>query len=86
MKYTTGAEGSGSSSKKEFIQFLNIVRRSTFENANILILLRMRDLISEKGLKSLLNDLDRLYVRPARYLAGGSRAAQARWAGKKLKM
>ena len=32
------AEGSGSSSKREFIQFLNIARRSTFENANILIL------------------------------------------------
>ncbi len=26
------AEGSGSSSKKEFIQFLNVARRSTFEN------------------------------------------------------
>lgn len=33
------AEGSGSSFKKEFKQFLNIARRSTFENANILILL-----------------------------------------------
>lgn len=54
------AEGSGSSSKKEFIQFLNIARRSTFENANILILLRMRDLISEKSLQNLLDDLDRL--------------------------
>ena len=54
------AEGSGSSSKKEFIQFLNIARRSTFENANILILLRMRDLISEKSLEKLLDDLDRL--------------------------
>ncbi len=32
------AEGSGSNSKKEFKQFLNIARRSTFENANILIL------------------------------------------------
>ena len=31
------AEGSGSSSKKEFFQFLNIARRSTFENANILL-------------------------------------------------
>ncbi|MBW1716845.1 MAG: four helix bundle protein [Deltaproteobacteria bacterium] len=41
------AEGSGSSSKKEFIQFLNIARRSTFENANILILLRT----SKKTLK-----------------------------------
>ena len=54
------AEGSGSSSKKEFIQFLNIARRSTFENANILILLRMRELISEKSLEKLLDDLDRL--------------------------
>jgi four helix bundle protein len=54
------AEGSGSSSKKEFIQFLNIARRSTFENANVLILLRMRDLISEKSLEKLLDDLDRL--------------------------
>ena len=54
------SEGSGSSSKKEFIQFLNIARRSTFENANILILLRMRGLISEKSLEKLLDDLDRL--------------------------
>ncbi len=30
------AEGSGSTSKREFLNFLNIVRRSTFENANIL--------------------------------------------------
>ena len=54
------SEGSGSSSKKEFIQFLNIARRSTFENANILILLRMRELISEKNLEKLLDDLDKL--------------------------
>ena len=54
------AEGSGSSSKKEFKQFLNIARRSTFENANILILLRMRDLISEKSLEKLIDDLDKL--------------------------
>ena len=54
------AEGSGSSSKKEFIQFLNIARRSTFENANILILLRMRDLITEESLNKLLDDLDKL--------------------------
>jgi four helix bundle protein len=31
------AEGSGSSSKKEFTQFLNMARRSTYENATILI-------------------------------------------------
>ena len=54
------AEGSGSSSKKEFIQFLNIARRSTFENANIVILLKMRELISEEKLQKLLDDLDRL--------------------------
>ena len=54
------AEGSGSSSKREFKQFLNIARRSTFENANILILLRMKDLISEESLQKLLDDLDRL--------------------------
>ena len=30
------AEGSGSLSKKEFKNFLNIARRSTFENANFI--------------------------------------------------
>jgi len=54
------AEGSGSSSKKEFKQFLNIARRSTFENANILILLQKRKLISENSLNNLLNNLDSL--------------------------
>jgi four helix bundle protein len=34
------AEGSGASSKKEFSRFLNIARRSTFENANILIFVK----------------------------------------------
>ena len=54
------AEGSGSSSKKEFIQFLNIARRSTFENANILILLQRRELISAQVLQKLLDQLDHL--------------------------
>jgi four helix bundle protein len=54
------AEGSGSDSKKEFKQFLNIARRSTFENANILILLFRRKLISEERLNDLLTELDRL--------------------------
>ena len=54
------AEGSGSSSKKEFKQFLNIARRSTFENANILILLERRNLISKESLDELLTKLDRL--------------------------
>ena len=39
------AEGSGSNSKKEFIQFLNIARRSTFENANMIMVYQMKNLI-----------------------------------------
>jgi len=54
------AEGSGSSSTKEFKQFLNIARRSTFENANILILLNKISLLSEKSLDSILKRLDAL--------------------------
>jgi len=54
------AEGSGSSFKKEFKQFLNVARRSTFENANILILLKRKDLITEGCLERLLDKLDHL--------------------------
>ena len=54
------AEGSGSSSNKDFQHFLNIARRSTFENANILILLRRRDIISDVKLSGLLDKLDLL--------------------------
>ena len=52
------AEGSGSNSKKEFIQFFNIARRSTFENANILILLNRRKLINDEELNLLLEQLE----------------------------
>ena len=54
------AEGSGSSSKKEFKNFLNIARRSTFENANILILLGRRNLITSNLMNDNLKDLDKL--------------------------
>jgi len=54
------AEGSESSSDKEFANFLNYARRSTFENANILIILRMRNLITEKIKNELLEELDHL--------------------------
>ncbi len=54
------AEGSGSNSAKEFAHFLNIARRSTFENANILILLQRRELVSKKALEKLLDELDHL--------------------------
>ena len=57
------AEGSGSNSTRDFSKFLNIARKSTFENANILILLRMRELIDEQTLEKLLdawtNSVDR---------------------------
>jgi len=54
------AEGSGSTSKKEFRQFLNVARRSTFENANILILFRKRELITPESLNRFLDQLDHL--------------------------
>ena len=54
------AEGSGSTSKKEFKQFLNVARRSTFENANILILFRKRELITQESLNRFLDQLDHL--------------------------
>ena len=54
------AEGSGSSSKKEFRKFLDIARRSTYENANILILLEKRNFISQERLGGFLDRLDHL--------------------------
>ena len=54
------AEGSGSSSKKDFKNYLNIARRSTFENANILILLERRSLITSDQVDENLSNLDKL--------------------------
>jgi four helix bundle protein len=54
------AEGSGSTSNKEFNQFLNIARRSLFENANVLIVLNRRHLISAIKMNDLLAKLDHL--------------------------
>ena len=54
------AEGSGSTSNKEFKNFLNIARRSTFENANIMIILERRKLINTRELEGNLDDLDKL--------------------------
>lgn len=41
------AEGSGSNSKRDFINFLNIARRSTFENANLVLVVEKRGLMPE---------------------------------------
>ena len=54
------AEGSGSDSVKDFANFLNIAKRSTFENANIIILLRRRNLITSEIKSELLEALDKL--------------------------
>lgn len=53
------AEGSGSEWKKEFKNFLNIARRSAFENANILILLNRRKLLADDIVEKLLDKLDK---------------------------
>ncbi len=54
------AEGSGSLSKKEFIQFLNFARRSTFENANMTIIFTRRGLIAQQRSDDILQKLDML--------------------------
>ena len=54
------AEGSGSFSRAEFKQYLNIARRSVFENANILIILNRRKLLSDDELNNLFEQLDLL--------------------------
>jgi four helix bundle protein len=54
------AEGSGSSSTKEFKLFLNVARRSAFENANILILLQRTNILAETALRRYLDQLDYL--------------------------
>lgn len=54
------AEGSGSLSKKEFIQFLNFARRSTFENANMTIIFTRRGLIVQQRSDDILQKLDML--------------------------
>jgi len=54
------AEGSGSNSKREFSNFLNIARRSTFENANVLIVLEKRGLMTPQEVSELLEGLDHL--------------------------
>lgn len=54
------AEGAGSYSNKEFKQFLNIARRSTFENANVIFILFYRKIINKRTLDYLLEQLDLL--------------------------
>jgi four helix bundle protein len=50
------AEGAGSFSKREFANFLNIARPSTFENANMVIVFECRGLIMPSERDILLQD------------------------------
>jgi four helix bundle protein len=56
----TIAEGSRSPSKKEFKRFLKVARSSTFENGNILMLLRKRKLTAEGLMENLWAKVGRL--------------------------
>ena len=57
------AEGAGSYSAQEFAYFLNVARRSAFENASMIVLLRMRGRLTEKEATRLLARLYRLSRR-----------------------
>ncbi len=54
------AEGSGSIHDKEFYQFLNIARRSLFEDASMLLLFEAMHLIDEETTSKLLCDCENL--------------------------
>jgi four helix bundle protein len=52
------AEGSGSTHKQEFIQFLNITRRSLFEDASMLLVFERLGLLEGAEVDELLSDCD----------------------------
>src|SRR5438128_7237252 len=54
------AEGSGSTHKQEFVQFLNIARRSLFEDASMLLVFEKLGLTDSKQVDELLADCDHL--------------------------
>ena len=61
------AEGSGSTSKKEFQQFLNYARRSVFENANMLLFFVAQGQLQEDQIINLLERLDHLSAKILRF-------------------
>src|SRR5437762_14035400 len=54
------AEGSGSTHSREFMQYLNIARRSLFEDASMLLVFEGLGLVSSGEIDQLLNDCDLL--------------------------
>ena len=76
------AEGSGSTSDKEFRHFLNIARRSVFENANMLIIFQRRGLVSADQRAQLVQELDelcRMITSFSRSLGQGTKARSILW-------
>lgn len=57
------AEGSGSATKKDFANFLNISRRSIFECANIIIILYEIGIIEQKEMDQFLSDYQNLSAK-----------------------
>jgi len=54
------AEGSGSSSKRDFAHFMNIAKRSAFETANMLVFFERKKLLTSSTCHSLLAELEGL--------------------------
>lgn len=54
------AEGSGSFSNKDLANYLNMARRSAFENVNILMILKRRNLVEKSMCESLIDKLGHL--------------------------
>ena len=61
------AEGSGSNSDKEFKSFLNIARRSVYENANMILFFTRKELLDSDLSVRLLEDHRILAARIAKF-------------------
>ncbi len=83
------AEGSGSTSNKEFQQFLNFSRRSVFETANILLILANHDTLNLGDLNGFLSTLEELsrkitaFSRSLNHVRGTLRDCRVQGAGGK---
>ena len=62
------AEGSGSLHPKEFQQFLNIARRSLFENASMLLVFEAMGLMASEQVDVLLEQCDALSRKITNYM------------------
>jgi four helix bundle protein len=75
------AEGSGSTSKREFLQFLNIARRSTFENASMIMVFAKDGLIPDDKKEEIVQELNEL----CRMITAFSRTLRSKENGTKSK-